>query len=153
MTVRSPTDEEFEDYDGMHCRIIWRSLPATWRCPVCTRSKLQILQWGERKGSNARIYGKIGWKAGIHRHHDHGSGKGRKRFADTYVCGACNLLDARLKAKTGASTDFSFSPSEMKMCLIMVRPNAPIRVCDIDFAKATKILRIHAPYAMTIVPY
>ena len=57
--MRKPTDREFQDYDGMHCRSLWQSLPEDWRCPVCNRNKRGILQWGVRKGSNASKYGPI----------------------------------------------------------------------------------------------
>lgn len=139
--TRAPTDEEFAAYDGMHCAVIWRALPTDWKCPVCDRSKREILIWGKRKGSNAVVYGEIGFKAGIHAHHDHGDIFGfgeRGRFKTTHVCGACNNLDARLK-KVGATCDFSFSPEELKFCLLSVKPNHGIDAKGIDFGKAKTI--------------
>ena len=70
--IRYPTDDEYFPYDGMHCNLKWKMLSHDWQCPVCGRNKRQILQWGKRAGSNAIHYGDIGWKAGIHTHHDHG---------------------------------------------------------------------------------
>lgn len=142
--TRYPSDEEYCAYDGMHCRMKWRMLDDGWRCPVCSRNKRQILQWGKRCGSNAVRYGPIGWKAGIHTHHDHGSDIGVARFAPTLICGACNYLDARLKRKVGITSDFSFSPGEMRQCLILARHNEKIRDCDIDFDKAKLIYALHA---------
>lgn len=140
--VRVPTDEEFAAYDGMHCAVIWRMLPADWKCPVCDRSKREILIWGERKGSNAVEYGEIGFKAGIDAHHDHGDifGSGvLGRFKRTHICGACNNLDARLKKKVGAICDFSFSPEELRSCFLSVKPNQGIDAKGIDFGKAKTI--------------
>jgi hypothetical protein len=94
---RHPTDPEYQAYDGMHCHSLWQSLPEEWRCPSYRRNKREILQWGERKGSNAAEYGQVGWKAGLHLHHDHALdffGK-QGRFPETIICGACNTADAR----------------------------------------------------------
>src|SRR5262249_12072335 len=105
--IRRPTDAEYNAYDGMHCYSLWRSLPEEWRCPSCGRSKREILQWGERKGSNAAKYGRIGWKAGLHLHHDHAPCDGSDflgehgRFPATIICGACNTADARAKKACG----------------------------------------------------
>ncbi|MDR7088547.1 hypothetical protein J2X05_000550 [Cellvibrio fibrivorans] len=137
--IRYPTDEEYASYDGMHCNVKWSRLSHDWQCPVCNRNKRQILQWGKRVGSNALRYGSIGWKAGLHTHHDHGADIGRERFSPTLLCGACNYLDARLKRKAGVTGEFSFSPSEMRECLILARPNEKIRDCDIDFDRAKSI--------------
>lgn len=139
---RAPTDEEFAAYDGMHCAVIWKTLPGDWRCPVCDRSKREILIWGKRKGWNASVYGEVGFKAGIHAHHDHGDifAFGQfGRFKTTHICGACNNLDARLKKKIGAVCDFSFSPEELRSCLLSAKPNRGIDAKDIDFAKAQTI--------------
>jgi hypothetical protein len=140
--ARAPTDEEFAAYDGMHCAVIWRALPADWKCPVCDRSKREILIWGKRIGRNAVVYGEVGFKAGIHAHHDHGDIFGfgdYGRFNTTHICGACNNLDARLKKKVGAICDFSFSPEELRSCLLFVKPNQGIDAKSIDFGKAKVI--------------
>lgn len=121
----------------MHCNRKWEMLNHGWQCPVCNRTKRQILQWGKRVGSNALRYGDIGWKAGIHTHHGQEMGKGR--FPPTLVCGACNYLDARLKRKIGIGNEFSFSPIEMRECLVLARHNDKIRDCDIDFETAQTI--------------
>ena len=99
--MRQPTDAEYLAYDGMHCR---NAQPArALALSVLSTEQAQILQWGERKGSNARIYGPIGWKAGLHRHHDHQPcdgmdfGGSAGRFPATVICGACNYADARAK--------------------------------------------------------
>ena len=140
--TRAPTDEEFAAYDGMHCAVIWRTLPKEWKCPVCDRSKREILIWGKRKGANAIAYGEIGFKAGIHAHHDHGdifAFGGLGRFETTYLCGACNNLDARLKRKLGTICDFSFSSEELRSCLLAAKPNEGLNANDIDFEKARAI--------------
>lgn len=137
---RQPTEEEFQNYDGMHCRNLWREVGVDWKCPVCDRTKKEILVWGKRKGSNAAHYGPVGFKAGLHEHHDHGVEiDGKKRFVEAVICGSCNHLDARLKRHVGAERCFSFSPAEMKQCLVSVRPNDGIKEDDINFALAQEI--------------
>lgn len=134
--IRKPTDLEYRNYDGMHCRFLWSILSDKWRCPVCGRNKREIMIWGTRKGGNALHYGKTGFKCALHKHHDHSS---RKRFHETIICGSCNLIDARLKKALKIDDDFSFSPSEMKAVLKYVEPNTGIDKNQIDFDRAKKI--------------
>ena len=143
--MRKPTDREFQDYDGMHCRSLWQSLPEDWRCPVCNRNKRGILQWGVRKGSNASKYGSIGWKAAVHLHHDHAPLNGNDfggrlgRFPTTVICGACNSADARAKKMCGAPAWFSFSPGELRHFVSAI-DNGPIAI---NIEVATAIFRGH----------
>ncbi len=144
--ARTPTDNEYANYDGMHCRLIWHQLDDSWRCPVCERNKRKILQWGKRTGINATVYGAEGWRAGIHKHHDHGSDiftPSTARFAAQYICGACNFLDVRLKKAIGIKSDCSFSPVELKQCLINAEANQPIKRKDIDFNMAETIAKVN----------
>jgi hypothetical protein len=127
---RQPTDVEYAAYDGMHCHGLWRTTPESWRCPCCNRSKRGILQWGQRVGSNAKTYGPVGWKAGLHKHHDHGS---YRRFPQTLICGACNAADGRAKRSLGLSADFSFSPSELRQ-MISAADNQPV-IVDLNMAR------------------
>lgn len=138
MKPRKPTDEEYRSYDGMHCRSLWRELSDAWTCPVCGRTKREIMLWGIRSGSNAVTYGSVGFKCGLHRHHDHST---PERFKVTVVCGSCNLLDARLKRKVGARKDFSFSPEELSQCLTSVKPNESIKSTSINYGKAAEIYK------------
>lgn len=136
MIKRKPTDFEYKIYDGMHCRNLWNSLSDTWRCPVCGRSKREIMIWGVRTGSNARTYGVIGFKCGLHKHHDHSD---INRFPVTVICGSCNMLDARLKKFLRTENNFSFSPCELKAILKYVEPNTGITKEQIDFDRAKEI--------------
>lgn len=122
-TARKPTDREYLAYDGMHCSFLWRNLPEDWQCPCCLRTKRGILQWGKRKGSNAERYGPVGWKAGVHRHHDHSG----HRFKETVICGGCNTADAQAKKIVGAPKNFSFSPAELRQ-FISATDNGPVKI-------------------------
>jgi hypothetical protein len=131
--MKRPTDTEYAAYDGMHCHSLWRQLPEGWRCPVCGRSKRGILIWGVRKGSNAAKYGPIGWKAAVHKHHDHGPlngcdfGGDHGRFRAVVICGACNAADGNIKARLGLPASFSFSPAELRR-IIRATDNAPPQI-------------------------
>jgi hypothetical protein len=141
---RRPTDAEYAAYDGMHCRWLWRETPESWRCPACGRSKRGILVWGKRVGSNAANYGPVGFKAGLHEHHDHGSSLGDcdfeglgARFRPVVICGSCNTADAIAKRDVGAPDNFSFSPEEIRR-FVIARDNHGHRF---DFARARQIYR------------
>lgn len=100
--------------------------------------------WGKRKGSNAIIYGGIGFKCGLHRHHDHGSDYGTgqpERFLRTVICNACNALDGRLKRKLNTIDAFSFSPFELSCIIKKAYPNTSIVDNDIDFDMAIYIYK------------
>lgn len=142
--ARSPTDEEYANYDGMHCSSAWKKLGDDWQCPVCDRTKRQIMFWGVRKGANATRYGPEGFTTAIHGHHDHGVDWGEAgRFPRTNICAACNQLDSRLKKEVGTVSNFSFSPDEMRLCLRSARPNEGIARADIDFDRAARIYAEH----------
>lgn len=72
-------------------------------------------------------YGPIGWKAGVHGHHDHSS---YHRFPETVICGACNYADVRAKQICGAPAWFSFAPYELRQ-FITATDNGPV-VIDSD---------------------
>jgi hypothetical protein len=141
--TRQPTDAEYAAYDGMHCNWLWRATPEDWVCPGCGRSKRQILVWGTRKGSNARVYGPVGWKTALHKHHDHGPRDGRDfngalgRFPAEIICGARNAVDGNIKAILKLPVSFSFSPAEIRR-LIRAANNAPHQIM---WAAVTDILR------------
>ena len=133
MTVRRPTDAEYEAYDGMHCWQLWRQTSDAWRCPVCDRTKRQIMRWGKRVGSNARIYGPVGWKCGLHSHHDHGT----RWRGSVLICGGCNSADGAAKRMLGVAYEFSFSVDELAR-FVTAKINGP---CVIDYEVARRVLR------------
>src|ERR1041384_8446681 len=113
MTTRVPTDEEYSAFDGVHCHGIWKTLDEDWTCPVCGRTKRQIMKWKTDR-----------WTCGVHRHHDHNSAmdctimrRVGQRFPETVICGACNFLDARVKRVLRIYGLFSFSPDELRSFL------------------------------------
>lgn len=142
--IRRPTEKEYREFDGLHCHRLWASLSDYWRCPSCGRSKREIMIWGRRKGSNAINYGEIGFKCGLHKHHDHGSHhNGVERFPETIICNACNALDGRLKRGLNTVKEFSFSPQELNSIIKKASPNTSIRNCDVDVKVAAEIYSRH----------
>lgn len=122
LTRRIPTFEEFNSFDGAHCKNIYRSLDISWRCPGCRRSKFECLRWTMRFPNSANA--KEGWALGLHKHHDHRAdpilidGKYKPsawtpRFSEIHVCEQCNSADATAKRKLNLPKEFSFSPIEI----------------------------------------
>lgn len=111
--LRIPTPEEFAAFTGAHCRNIYRSLPAGWRCPGCSRSKFEVLRW-------TMLYPHLpsrheGWAGGFHNHHDHCPEHlgGSARFERVVICEQCNSADGQVKRKLKLPAWFSFSPEEI----------------------------------------
>jgi hypothetical protein len=136
-----PTEEECAAYDGEHCRALWMGCAGDWRCPGCNRTKCELLRWTKKIWPPGigpdRTKPHLGWKAGLHRHHDHGIDYGKKsRFSETVICDHCNLVDVRVRRRiVGMRKDFSFSPAEIRQ-IVLATPH-----CGhwIDFDKARVI--------------
>src|SRR5256885_1225883 len=95
--IKIPTRADYLAYDGEHCQRVWQSLSDDWRCPGCTRTKFEALRWTSKIWRDGDIpYGtpQIGWKAGLHEHHDHGN---PPRFQNAVVCDLCNGVDVAVK--------------------------------------------------------
>lgn len=127
--IKKPNDQEYLEYDGGNCSVIWKSLDDNWKCPSCKRTKREVMRWGKRKQSGRTFEG---WIAGFHKHHDH---SGHKRFSKTIICALCNSADGNAKAKLGLPANFSFSPEDIGL---FVTPT-PYGKHKIDFEKAKNI--------------
>ncbi len=113
--TKIPTLEDFQNYDGLHCHILWRKVGDHWICPICDRTKYQIMRWTMRFPTKPNRF--EDWVAVLHRHHDHSEsvrGVGNGRFPATIVCDQCNSADGLAKRKLGLPENFSFSPDEIR---------------------------------------
>lgn len=111
--VAIPTEADYLAYSGGHCAKQWAKLDDYWRCPGCSRTKFQLLEFKAGISSD-RIRGPVEWRAAIHTHHDHRSDYGlMPRFAATPMCGACNSADGYVKRKLKLPLWFSFAPGEI----------------------------------------
>jgi hypothetical protein len=129
--MRVPTDSEYLSFDGMHCRLLWKELSQEWRCPSCSRTKRELMRWGRRCGSNARIYGPIGWMIALHRHHDHG----QRWHREVIICGGCNTADGTAKRELRLPDDWSFTAEEIGR-FVTASPNGGMSHIDLNIAKA-----------------
>jgi hypothetical protein len=111
---RIPTLEEMLTFDGAHCRKLYASLGADWRCPGCGRSKYQLKRWTMLYPHRPDRH--PGWAAGMHVHHDHGPAP--QRFGATLMCEQCNSADKDAKRERDLPKEFSFSPQEIKQFVI-----------------------------------
>lgn len=140
--TRVPTKEEFAAYNGEHCHILWKGLPAGWRCPGCNRTSLEIMRWTKRQRHGQPAF--MGWMAGLHQHHDHAAipeYSSNGRFKTTTICDQCNSVDGSAKRKLGLPENFSFSPIEIGQFII----STPHGKHKIDFEKARAIYIQLAP--------
>lgn len=135
----------------------WASVPQDWGCPVCARSKIDLV----RLSSQGVLLCRLHW------HHDHLRDRGEKilrrgvpmlethaarsaqfsavavcksiaeRFFPRLICEDCNTADGKAKTelKGVVDPDFSFSPSEIGRFII----TAPNRPHFVDPAKARLI--------------
>jgi rubredoxin len=114
----APTLEDYEGFDGAHCRVLWRSLTDDWRCPSCGRSKFEVMRWTKRYPPGRRHEPYFGWLAAFHEHHDHSvlfaiPTNPDARFPNTVMCDHCNMADASAKRKLRLPENWSFSPDEI----------------------------------------
>ncbi|WP_197708599.1 hypothetical protein [Pseudomonas sp. LFM046] len=122
--VKRPTLEEYQAFDGAHCRNIYKGLVEDWQCPGCTRTKYHILRWTVLYPNKPGR--RLGWAGGYHEHHDHAGDKFgwqlpswfTPRFEPTVVCEQCNSADASAKRKLKLPKDFSFSPWEIRQFVL-----------------------------------
>lgn len=132
--IRIPTDQEFAAYNGEHCHILWKGLPAGWRCPGCDRTKLEIMRWTRRQRHGQPAF--MGWMAGLHQHHDHAEDppfSKTGRFKKETICDQCNSVDGLAKLKLGLPESFSFSPLEIRQ-FIATAPHGRHKI-DLDKAR------------------
>lgn len=141
--MRIPTDQEYKAYDGEHCFRLWREVGDSWKCPVCRRTRREIMRWTRRQPKPMKGITKsyMGWMAGLHRHHDHSQGEyvdlARGRFPATIICDQCNAAEGRVKQKLCLPAVFSFSPQEMAQFITAI----PHGRHKIDLDKAWHVYR------------
>lgn len=51
-----PTDDEWKAFDGRAASTKWKNSGSDWLCPICERSKRQLLRWSKSKEWFAGIY-------------------------------------------------------------------------------------------------
>ncbi len=128
--------------NGAHLNRWWAMTPVDWYCPSCRRRKEHIVRVNQH---NYLI-------CHLHEHHDHMKDIVKKRFEtistskhiivanelserfavktafslsaydNTIICSDCNEADKNAKLAIGAHIDFSFSPKEIGV-LIIVKNN------------------------------
>jgi hypothetical protein len=139
--LRIPTVAEFQAFDGAHCKGIYNSLPAGWRCPGCGRSTYEILRWTLRFPKSPNPF--EGWAGGYHKHHDHATDRYRYGLSPDYVaarfeacvlCEQCNSADGAAKRRLALPAAFSFSPDEIRQ-FVAATPHGFHHV-DYDVARA-----------------
>jgi len=128
---------------GVHFNKWWVMTSIHWSCPVCTRSKPEIVRLNKHNDLSGQL----------HEHHDHMKDLIQKRFQEisaakekvvadnlaekfairlsfafaaydnTVICSDCNAADAEAKKLIGSHKHFSFAPSDIAE-FIIVNDNA-----------------------------
>jgi len=157
--------EKKDAVDDLRVNAAWFETPNDWSCPVCKRSKLELI----RADDSGKLF------ASLEDHHDHISGYikdfGREliksqrsdkhidedesrflkhrltpfleRFQRTLICGDCNAADSAAKQQIGdVCKYFSFSPREIRE-FIEVASNCPHRIM---YADAKRVFEGAAPF-------
>ncbi|WP_345986463.1 hypothetical protein WCX49_04890 [Sulfurimonas sp. HSL-1656] len=135
MKLKVPTQEDFENYDGLHCHRLWAMVGDYWICPSCKRNKYQIMRWAKRFPNSPNAF--YDWVAILHKHHDHSQGYlslNNGRFPQTVICDQCNSADGAAKRKLSLPKDFSFSPEEIGR-FVKATPHGKHEI-DYEIAKA-----------------
>lgn len=114
MPKKIPTQSNLETYTGAHTSALWNTTSADWSCPVCNRTKLQIMTWTKRKPSSFCPDGGWGWLAELCMQVDRPNWPfGQQRFDGTIICRHCNRAGDNAKRKMELSSEFRFSPQEL----------------------------------------
>ena len=135
--IRLPTDEDYQSYDGAHCRNLWKKVDDSWRCPGCGRAKREIMRWTRRKPKpQSGIHEPDwGWMAGLHARRDHTGeqSSGIGRFHETIICDHCTSAATSAKKRLGLPKEFSFAPCEIRS-FVTATPHGPHKI-DLDRAR------------------
>lgn len=140
--VIAPTDEEYAAYVDPVSPKSWQALASEWACPVCERSKRQIL----RKSKNGK------WTGGIRSHsecdleQDPRIIANRRRLFPDFrndiflkditpisLCSDCAGIGASLTQRDQSIRDPYLSVADRRACITFVQPNNA-HVIDFDVA-------------------
>lgn len=125
-SIHIPTAEEYSAVRAER-RGLWVELSEDWRCPVCGRTKFEILRYGVARSSDGKIHRR--WKGSLHRHHDHGG----EWNGIEVICGDCNMADGLAKRCLSLPKDWSFSVAELREFVTCI-PHGAIERVDLDVA-------------------
>jgi len=121
-----PTEQEYKEFKGpKKYQELWFMLDENWKCPVCNRSKKELIRWKKSNRTNNDGY----WSCSFHQHHDHGN-----RWKGTIlICGDCNSADGIAKRYLHIPKNWSFSIDELKE-FVTCEINGSIENIDLDIA-------------------
>jgi len=144
--VEAPSDEEFATYVDRVSTKRWNATPEGWTCPVCERSKRELL-----RGS-----GKNKWTGGIREHQEYVDERDPERIAvrrrlfagfankawicgyDTvHLCSDCSEVSSSVRQRNRSLASAYLKLSDLRDCLNSALPH---RAHDIDFEEAERRL-------------
>lgn len=104
MPAKVPTHQDYEAYDGAHTDALWREVGDAWCCPICARSRFQILTWTHRQTG-------WDWLAPLCTQRDDYE---TPRFDAAIICQHCNRAGYNAQTRLGLDRKFRFSPDELR---------------------------------------
>jgi predicted Fe-S protein YdhL (DUF1289 family) len=122
MSVRIPTQADYDAYAGGHCAGIWRSLPEDWLCPGCNRTCFELLRWTLRNKGEPNAY--WGWMFALF------------RYNGTVLCDHCRHAIVSAQRKAHIDRDFLFAGDEIRQFVTSQPHGSHLAV---DHEKASEI--------------
>lgn len=150
--AEGPTDEEFAAYVDRVSTKRWSATPEGWTCPVCSRSKRELLR---RSGKNK-------WTGGIREHQEYLDESDSERIAvrrrlfpgfankawicgyDTvHLCSDCSEICSSVRQRNRSLESAYLKLTDLPDCINSALPH---RVHDIDFEEAERRLVRNGAY-------
>ncbi|TPL05818.1 hypothetical protein FJ938_14485 [Mesorhizobium sp. B2-4-14] len=151
--VEMPSDEEFAAYADPVSTKRWNAMPTEWTCPVCGRSKRELLR---RSGKNK-------WTGGIREHQEYVDERDPERIAarrrlfpgfankawicgyDTvHLCSDCSEISRSVRQRNRSLESAYLKLTDLRDCINSALPH---RVHDLDFEEAERRLLSNGAYA------
>lgn len=136
--VRVPSNAEYAAYTDPVSARRWEATPEIWSCPVCQRSKRQIVKWSKTGNK---------WSGGIREHlepiaeTDETALWARRRllpgfrnafvmrdFNNTLICSGCQDVATQLKQRRRDIPDQSLALDDIRECLVTIEAHADHQV-------------------------